>query len=133
MSKEETQENPTDSMIDEEVEETSINAKHRPIALGNLIGGYAFAVAFAVLVFLGMSDDGVEVAQNEDKETVNEGELAGAAEGAESEDSIISLVGGKSIAWPLGQEWTDPGWTASVDGEDMTAFVEELSLSLIHI
>ncbi|MBU61868.1 MAG: hypothetical protein CMI26_05135 [Opitutae bacterium] len=127
MSKEETQENPTDSMIDEEVEETSINAKHRPIALGNLIGGYAFAVAFAVLVFLGMSDDGVEVAQNEDKETVNEGELAGAAEGAESEDSIISLVGGKSIAWPLGQEWTDPGWTASVDGEDMTAFVEELS------
>ena len=45
MSKEETKENPTDSMIDEEVEETSINAKHRPIALGNLIGGYAFAVA----------------------------------------------------------------------------------------
>jgi len=127
MSKEETKENPTDSMIDEEVEETSINAKHRPIALGNLIGGYAFAVAFAVLVALGMSDDGVEVAQNEDQETVDEGELAGAAEGAEGEDSIISLVGGKSIAWPLGKEWTDPGWTASVDGQDMTAFVEEMS------
>ena len=127
MSKEETKENPTDSMIDEEVEETSINAKHRPIALGNLIGGYAFAVAFAVLVALGMSDDGTEVAQNEDQVTVDEGELAGAAEGAEGEDSIISLVGGKSIAWPLGKEWTDPGWTASVDGQDMTAFVEEMS------
>jgi len=127
MSEEETNENPTDSMIDEEVEETSINAKHRPIALGNLIGGYAFAVAFAVLIALGMSDDSAEVAQNEDKETVDEGELAGAAEGAEGEDSIISLVGGKSIAWPLGQEWTDPGWTASVDGQDMTAFVEEMS------
>ena len=68
MSEEETKENPTDSMIDEEVEETSINAKHRPIALGNLIGGYAFAVAFAVLVALGMSDDGTDVDDDDEED-----------------------------------------------------------------
>ena len=123
MTEEEKTENPTDSMIEEEVEETSINAKHRPLALGNLIGGYVLAVAFAALVAVGMSD---EVAADEEA-TVEEGELTGAAEGAEGEDEIISLAGGKSIAWPLGKEWTDPGWTASLEGEDMTAFVETLS------
>jgi len=127
MTDEEKTENPTDSMIEEEVEETSINAKHRPFALGNLIGGYVLAVAFAALVAVGMSEEAPadEVAAD-DEATVEEGELAGAAEGAEGEDEIISLVGGKSLAWPLGREWTDPGWTASLEGEDMTAFVETM-------
>ena len=122
MTEEEKTENPTDSMIEEEVEETSLNAKHRPLALGNLIGGYTLAVAFAALVAVGMSEEAPA-----EEATVEEGELAGAAEGAEGEDEIISLVGGKSIAWPHGKEWTDPGWTASLEGEDMTAFVETLS------
>ena len=127
MTEEEKTENPTDSMIEEEVEETSINAKHRPLALGNLIGGYALAVAFAAIVAVGMSEEAPaeEVAEAEEA-TVEEGELVGAAEGAEGEDEIISLVGGKSLAWPLGREWTDPGWTASLEGEDMTAFVETM-------
>ncbi len=127
MTEEEKTENPTDSMIEEEVEETSINAKHRPFALGNLIGGYVLAVAFASLVAVGMSDNtpADEVAE-EGEATVEEGELVGAAEGAEGEDEIISLVGGKSLAWPLGREWIDPGWTASIGGEDMTAFVETM-------
>ena len=54
---ENNKENPTDSMIDEdeEVLETPVNAKHRPLAMGNLIGGYVLAVAFAALVAVGMS------------------------------------------------------------------------------
>ena len=129
MTEEEKTENPTDLMIEEEVEETSVNAKHRPLALGNLIGGYVLAVAFAVLIAVGMGDEAAaddETAEADDT-TVEEGELLGAAEGAEGADEVISLVGGKSIAWPIGKEWTDPGWTASIDGKDMTAFVDPLS------
>ena len=36
----------------------------------------------------------------------------------------ISLVGEKSITWPLGKPWTDPGYTALLDGEDCTPFVD---------
>ncbi len=115
---ENNKENPTDSMIDEdeEVLETPVNAKHRPLAMGNLIGGYVLAVAFAALVAVGMSA--------EEDATVEEGEITGAADAAEGEDEIITLTGGDSIPWRLNQPWDEPGYEAILDGEDITQFVD---------
>ena len=51
MTEETNKENPTDSMIEDEVEETSIDPKHKNLALGNLIAGYRlFSDAFVLLL-----------------------------------------------------------------------------------
>ena len=125
---ENNKENPTDSMIDEdeEVLETPVNAKHRPLAMGNLIGGYVLAVAFAALVAVGMSaeEEQQQVAAAEEDATVEEGEITGAADAAEGEDEIITLTGGDSIPWRLNQPWDEPGYEAILDGEDITQFVD---------
>ena len=35
----------------------------------------------------------------------------------------IVLEGGESVNWPIGQAWVEPGYTATVNGEDVTSAV----------
>ena len=53
--------------------------------------------------------------------------MTSAVEGAEGESSVITLTGGNSIPWTMGKQWVDPGYTAIVGDEDLTAFVETAS------
>lgn len=36
----------------------------------------------------------------------------------------IVLTDGNSVLWPIGQPWVDPGYTATVNGEDVTSAVK---------
>jgi hypothetical protein len=131
----------TDSMTEEEEEtlleseeqETQLDAKHRRPALASLIGGYTLALAFGCLLAIVLSsanspEDG-EVADKDfsDPEVVSEGEVVSGLNILPVESEIISLSGGSSIAWPIGKEWVDPGYTAMIDDQDFTPFVETVS------
>lgn len=130
MKNEEKNEEATDSTIeDTSVEEsqseaTELNPKHRTIALSSLAAGYALALGFGALLLLG-TDDPQQVTT--DDSVTEEGELVAASEGADGESSVITLAGGSSIPWPVGKPWVDPGYTAIVGDEDLTAFVETAS------
>ncbi|MGY8712702.1 MAG: immunoglobulin-like domain-containing protein, partial [Verrucomicrobiia bacterium] len=130
MKNEEKNEEATDSTIeDTSVEEsqseaTELNPKHRTIALSSLAAGYALALGFGALLLLG-TDDPQQVTT--DDSVTEEGELVAASEGADGESSVITLAGGTSIPWPVGKLWVDPGYTAIVGDEDLTAFVETAS------
>ncbi|MEJ6621467.1 MAG: DUF5011 domain-containing protein, partial [Opitutae bacterium] len=130
MKNEEKNEEATDSTIeDTSVEEsqseaTELNPKHRTIALSSLAVGYALALGFGALLLLG-TDDPQQVTT--DDSVTEEGELVAASEGADGESSVITLAGGTSIPWPVGKLWVDPGYTAIVGDEDLTAFVETAS------
>jgi hypothetical protein len=126
---EEKNEEPTDSTTEEsaveetQTEDSQFNPKHRTVALSSLVAGYVLATGFAVLLFT--SSDPEEIIQ--DGAVVEEGEMASAVEGAEGENSVITLTGGNSIPWTAGKLWVDPGYTAIVGDEDLTAFVETAS------
>ena len=106
----------------EEIEE--LNPKHRTLALSSLVAGYALAVGFGLLLILDTGDQDQTV--NNDAE-LNSGEVLSAVETEENDLPVITLTGGGSIAWPAGKQWVDPGYSAIVDGEDLTAFVETAS------
>ena len=106
----------------EEIEE--LNPKHRTLALSSLVAGYALAVGFGLLLILDSGDQDQTV--NNDTE-LNSGEVLSAVETEENDLPVITLTGGGSIAWPAGKQWVDPGYSAIVDGEDLTAFVETAS------
>ena len=129
-TKEETNEETTDSTIEESAnvdlqsEDLQLNPKHRSVALSSLIAGYTLAVGFALLLVMG-GEEPQPIATN--PESTTEGEIVSAVEGADGESSVITLTGGNSIPWPVGKLWVDPGYTAIVGGEDLTAFVETAS------
>ena len=106
----------------EEIEE--LNPKHRTLALSSLVAGYALAVGFGLLLILDSGDQDQTV--NDDTE-LNSGEVLSAVETEENDLPVITLTGGGSIAWPAGKQWVDPGYSAIVEGEDLTAFVETAS------
>ena len=134
MKKEETDqqknEEPTDSTTEntspEEIQEeiTVLNPKHKSLALSSLVAGYVLAVGFGLLLILGPSEKNDEVAEDIVSE---EGEIISAAENQVPESSVITLTGGNSIPWPAGKQWIDPGYTAIVGEDDLTAFVETAS------
>lgn len=125
MKKEETNEEKTDSTIDEsQSEDLQLNPKHRTAAISSLVAGYALAVGFALLLVMG-GDEPQSITTNE--EITTEGEIVAGVEGADGESSVITLTGGSSIPWPLGKLWVDPGYSAIVGDEDLTAFVETAS------
>ena len=134
MKKEETDqqknEEPTDSTTEntspEEIQEEStvLNPKHKSLALSSLVAGYVLAVGFGLLLILGPSEKNDEVAEDIVSE---EGEIISAAENQVPESSVITLTGGNSIPWPAGKQWVDPGYTAIVGDDDLTAFVETAS------
>ncbi len=134
MKKEETDqeknEKPTDSTTEEStIEEsqeqtTELNPKHRSVALSSLIAGYALAAGFCLLLVLNPNDQDLVVENDVDAQ---EGEILSAEASEQELPSVITLTGGNSIPWPAGKQWVDPGYTAVVDGEDLTAFVETAS------
>ena len=89
-----------------------------------MVAGYALAVGFGLLLILDSGDQDQTV--NNDTE-LNSGEALSAVETEENDLPVITLTGGGSIAWPAGKQWVDPGYSAIVDGEDLTAFVETAS------
>ena len=58
---------------------------------------------------------------------VEEGEIVSGLDVLPQESGVISLSGGSSIAWPIGKEWVDPGYTAKIEDQDFTPFVETVS------
>ena len=135
MKKEETDqeknEKPTDSTTDDSnLEESTsdvaqLNPKHRTLALSSLAAGYVLAISFGLLLILGPNQSDELISQNDAEVVEEDVQLTEAIEG--NTDSVISLTGGNSIPWSLGKQWVDPGYTAIVDGEDLTAFVETAS------
>lgn len=135
MKKEETDqeknEKPTDSTTDDSnLEESTsdvaqLNPKHRTLALSSLAAGYVLAISFGLLLILGPNQSDELISQNDAEVVEEDVQLTEAVEG--NTDSVISLTGGNSIPWSLGKQWVDPGYTAIVDGEDLTAFVETAS------
>ena len=126
--KEEKNEEPTDStteesLTEETTEDSQLNPNHRTVAISSLIVGYVLAVGFAILLLTG--SDTEEVVSN--SSNIEEGEIVSAADVAVAENSIITLTGGGSIPWPAGKLWIDPGYTAIVGDEDLTAFVQTAS------
>ena len=126
--KEEKNEEPTDSTTEESVvnettENSQLNPNHRTVAISSLIAGYVLAAGFAVLLLTG--SDSEEIVS--DSSTIEEGEIVSAADVAVSENSVITLTGGGSIPWPAGKLWVDPGYSAIVGDEDLTAFVQTAS------
>ena len=114
-----------EALLESEEQETQLDPKHRTPALANLVAGYALALGFGILLVFGMSEDSAgELAGDEQ---IEEGEMASAAVVPQDEGEIISLVGGGSIPWKLGEQWQEPGYTANIDGEDFTSFVEVAS------
>lgn len=134
MKKEETKEEKIEKATDLTTEDTSVeesesaetqlNPKHRAVALASLVAGYALALGFAAILFLGSDNPHPTVA---DDAVVEEGEMVVAAEGSDAESSVITLTGGNSIPWTAGKPWVDPGYRAIVEDEDLTAFVETAS------
>ena len=109
-----TTEEEEENLLESEEQETQLDPKHRTPALANLITGYALALGFGILLAMGMGGQGDQIVKEQDQtpeEVVTEGE-------------IISLVGGPSIPWTEGMAWEDPGYTATVEGQDQTPFVE---------
>jgi hypothetical protein len=135
MKKEETDqeknEKPTDSTTDDSnLEESTsdvaqLNPKHRTLALSSLAAGYVLAIGFGLLLILGPNQSDKLITQNDAEVVEEDVHLTEAVEG--NTDSVISLTGGNSIPWTLGKQWVDPGYTAIVEGEDLTAFVETAS------
>lgn len=126
--KEEKNEEPTDStteeiVTDETNEDSQLNPNHRTVAISSLIAGYVLAVSFAILLFTASSPEEIVTASS----TIEEGEVVSAAVAAVSDNSVITLTGGGSIPWPAGKLWVDPGYSAIVGDEDLTAFVETAS------
>ena len=126
--KEEKNEEPTDStteesVVDETTEDSQLNPNHRTVAISSLIAGYVLAAGFAVLLLSG--SDSEEIVS--DSSNIEEGEIVSAADVAVADSSVITLTGGGSIPWPAGKLWVDPGYTAIVGDEDLTAFVETAS------
>ena len=126
--KEEKNEEPTDStteesLAEETTEDSQLNPNHRTVAISSLIAGYVLAVGFAILLLTG--SDTEEVVS--DASNIEEGEIVSAADVAVTENSVITLTGGGSIPWPAGKLWVDPGYTAIVGDEDLTAFVQTAS------
>jgi len=126
--KEEKNEEPTDStteesLTEETTEDSQLNPNHRTVAISSLIAGYVLAVGFAILLLTG--SDTEEVVS--DSSNIEEGEIVSAADVAVTENSVITLTGGGSIPWPAGKLWVDPGYTAIVGDEDLTAFVQTAS------
>ena len=126
--KEEKNEEPTDStteesLAEETTEDSQLNPNHRTVAISSLIAGYVLAVGFAILLLTG--SDTEEVVS--DSSNIEEGEIVSAADVAVTENSVITLTGGGSIPWPAGKLWVDPGYTAIVGDEDLTAFVQTAS------
>jgi hypothetical protein len=117
-----TTEEEEENLLESEEQETQLDSKHRTPALANLIAGYALALGFGILLAFGMGGQGPEVIV--DKEIVKEGETMAAVGATQDEGEIISLVGGPNIPWTVGELWDDPGYTATIDGEDHTPFVE---------
>jgi hypothetical protein len=126
--KEEKNEEPTDStteesVVDETTEDSQLNPNHRTVAISSLIAGYVLAAGFAVLLLTG--SDSEEIVS--DSSNIEEGEIVSAADVAVADSSVITLTGGGSIPWPAGKLWVDPGYTAIVGDEDLTAFVQTAS------
>ena len=134
MKKEETNEETTEETTDSTIEETTaadgiseesqLNPKHRTAALSSLIAGYVLALGFGLLLVMGTDEPEQITAENE---VIEEGEMVSAVDAAEGESSVITLTGGNSIPWPAGKLWVDPGYSAIVGDEDLTAFVETAS------
>lgn len=40
---------------------------------------------------------------------------------------VFNIAGGNTVAWQLGDSWVDPGYAATLNGEDVTAKVEVIS------
>jgi len=111
-----TTEEEEENLLESEEQETQLDPKHRTPALANLITGYALALGFGILLAMGMGgqDDQGDQGNPIANEEITEGE-------------IISLVGGSSIPWTEGMAWEDPGYKATVNGQDETPFVDVLS------
>ncbi len=117
-----TTEEEEENLLESEEQETQLDPKHRTPALANLIAGYALALGFGILLAMGMGEQATD--EIVDEGVVTEGETMAAANAAPDEGEIISLVGGANIPWPQGQVWEEPGYTADIEGEDYTSFVE---------
>ena len=117
-----TTEEEEENLLESEEQETQLDPKHRTPALANLIAGYALALGFGILLAIGMGEQTTD--EIVDEGVVTEGETMAAANAAPDEGEIISLVGGANIPWPQGQVWDEPGYTADIEGEDYTSFVE---------
>lgn len=119
-----------ESLLDSEEQENQLDAKHRTPALASLIAGYTMALGFGVLLAIVLSsgttsEEDVELVT--DDEVVEEGEIVSGLDVLPQESDVISLSGGSSIAWPIGKEWVDPGYTAKIEDQDFTPFVETVS------
>jgi len=120
-----------ENLVESEEQETQLDAKHRTPALASLVAGYTLALAFACLLAVGLNSggdsDNPEIVNPTDLEQIEEGEISSAANVPQDEGSIISLSGGSSIAWPVGKQWVDPGYTAMIGDQDFTTSVETVS------
>ena len=127
---EETNKETTDSTIEESAvadsqsEDSQFNPKHRTAAISSLAAGYILAAGFCVLLVMGSDEPEQSVTE---PGVATEGEIVAAVDAAEGDLSVITLTGGSSIPWPVGKLWVDPGYSAIVDDEDLTAFVETAS------
>jgi hypothetical protein len=119
-----------DNLLESEEQESQLDPKHRTPALASLIAGYTLALGFGCLLAIAFTSDDQTAdgdLVDESPEVIDEGELLSAVDVPQDEGSIISLDGGSSIAWPIGKEWVDPGYSASISEEDHTPFVETVS------
>ena len=119
-----------ESLLDSEEQENQLDAKHRTPALASLIAGYTMALGFGVLLAIVLSSGTTPEEDGElvtDDEVVEEGEIVSGLGVLPQESGVISLSGGSSIAWPIGKEWVDPGYTAKIEDQDFTPFVETVS------
>ena len=119
-----------ESLLDSEEQENQLDAKHRTPALASLIAGYTMALGFGVLLAIVLSSGTTSEEDGElvtDDEVVEEGEIVSGLDVLPQESDVISLSGGSSIAWPIGKEWVDPGYTAKIEDQDFTPFVETVS------
>ena len=119
-----------ESLLESEEQENQLDAKHRTPALASLIAGYTMALGFGVLLAIVLSSGTTSEEDGElvtDDEVVEEGEIVSGLDVLPQESDVISLSGGSSIAWPIGKEWVDPGYTAKIEDQDFTPFVETVS------
>lgn len=99
-----TTEEVEENLLESEEQETQLDSKHRTPALANLVAGYVLALGFGLLLTFSMLNQTPE-------EIVTKGK-------------IISLFGSESISWTEGMAWEDPGYKATLDGQDQTPFVD---------
>ena len=122
-----------ESLLESEEQENQLDAKHRTPALASLIAGYTMALGFGVLLAIVLSSGTTPEEDGElvtDDEVVEEGEIVSGLDALPQESTHFPI---RWIQHCMADRkgMGDPGYTAKIEDQDFTPFVETVSLSII--